>query len=116
LSALAREHTEEALATLLDIAAKGEDERARVQAAIAILDGGYGRPPQAVAHAFFPTGPEGQITRIERVIIDPEEAWNRLTAAMDSIAAEKARGTPEGCPAPLRLVAEEGAGLLRVDG
>ena len=43
LSELARLHTEMALDTLVDIASNGKNENARIAAATAILDRGYGR-------------------------------------------------------------------------
>ena len=52
---LARSHAPTAMATLVDIAAKGESEAARVSAANAILDRGYGKPMQAMEH----TGKDG---------------------------------------------------------
>jgi hypothetical protein len=42
---LARTHTPEALSALVEIATKGRSESARVAAAVAILDRGWGRPP-----------------------------------------------------------------------
>jgi hypothetical protein len=51
LSELARQHTETALKALVTIATAGQNEAARISAATAILDRGYGRPPQAVQHA-----------------------------------------------------------------
>jgi hypothetical protein len=50
LSELARQHTETALKTLVKIATTGQSEAARISAATALLDRGYGRPPQAVQH------------------------------------------------------------------
>ncbi|KQP50825.1 hypothetical protein ASG40_12935 [Methylobacterium sp. Leaf399] len=44
----AREHTEAALQVLIDIAVGGTSEAARVSAASAILDRGYGKPSQPV--------------------------------------------------------------------
>lgn len=44
LSELAQTYTEEALQTLLDIARHGRTDAARVSAANAILDRGYGKP------------------------------------------------------------------------
>jgi hypothetical protein len=55
LEDLARQHTETALSTLVQIAQASESDAARVSAATAILDRGYGRPRQAVEHS----GPEG---------------------------------------------------------
>jgi hypothetical protein len=46
---LARQHAAEALAALVEIATRGKSESARVAAATALLDRGYGRP-QALAH------------------------------------------------------------------
>ena len=43
LSELARTHTEAALNTLLDVARNGHTDAARVSAATAILDRGYGK-------------------------------------------------------------------------
>lgn len=55
LMEMAKGHAPAALQTLLEIAQKGESESARVSAATAILDRGYGRPPQALHHG----GPDG---------------------------------------------------------
>lgn len=51
LSTLAQQYTETALETLVAIARSGESEAARVSAAVAILDRGHGKPPQAVEHS-----------------------------------------------------------------
>jgi hypothetical protein len=51
LGEMARTHTELALKVLADVALKGESEAARVSAANAILDRGYGRPSQAIEHS-----------------------------------------------------------------
>lgn len=53
----AREHTAEALKALLYIAKNGKSEPARVSAATALLDRGYGRPRQAVEHTGEGGGP-----------------------------------------------------------
>lgn len=45
---LARQHTELAIRTLVEIAARGQPDRARVAAAEALLDRAWGRPEQAV--------------------------------------------------------------------
>lgn len=45
---LAQQYTDEALATLRSIMKKSVDDRARVAAANAILDRGYGKPAQSV--------------------------------------------------------------------
>ena len=44
LSELAKTYTEEALHTLVDVARNGRTDAARVSAANAILDRGYGKP------------------------------------------------------------------------
>jgi len=46
IRSLARSHSTTALDTLAGIARCGENEGARVQAAIALLDRGWGKPPQ----------------------------------------------------------------------
>lgn len=48
LSEMARAHTDDALKTLAQIAVSGESEAARVSAANALLDRGYGKPSQSV--------------------------------------------------------------------
>ena len=45
---LARQHTAVAIAALVEIAKSGKSESARVSAAEALLDRGYGRPAQSV--------------------------------------------------------------------
>ena len=48
---LARQHTAKAISTLVEIMQdEGAPKAARVAAASAILDRGYGKPPQAVEH------------------------------------------------------------------
>ena len=44
LSELAKAYTEEALQTLVDVARHGRTDAARVSAATALLDRGYGKP------------------------------------------------------------------------
>ena len=69
LEALARACAPAAFAALKIIAKKGASEAARVAAACAILDRGYGKPRQAVEHS----GPEGGPVEIAvtHEIIDP---------------------------------------------
>jgi hypothetical protein len=50
IAELARAHTDVALQALVKIATSGESESARVAAANAILDRGYGKPTQPVDH------------------------------------------------------------------
>ena len=51
LAAMAKEHAEAALLTLVEIAAGDGATSARVSAATAILDRAYGKPPQALEHS-----------------------------------------------------------------
>jgi hypothetical protein len=55
ISELAQKHAPDALKALVEIATKGESESARVSAANALLDRGYGKPSQAHQHS----GPNG---------------------------------------------------------
>ena len=45
---LARKHTDFAMGVLVDVATNGKHENARVAAAQALLDRGWGKPPQSV--------------------------------------------------------------------
>lgn len=45
---LARQHTEKAIATLVEVMESGDKDSARVAAAQSILDRGFGRAPQEV--------------------------------------------------------------------
>lgn len=68
LSALARGHTSVALGTLAKIAKAGESESARVSAANALLDRGYGRPSQAIEHQFDLTNlSDEELEALERI-------------------------------------------------
>ena len=49
IRSLARSHTDMAIKILAGIAKDGLNEGARVSAAVALLDRGWGRPPQADA-------------------------------------------------------------------
>lgn len=49
LGELAREHTAEALATVLQVMREGETDAIRLAAAVHLLDRGYGRPQAAVS-------------------------------------------------------------------
>ena len=70
LADMAKDHAQDALRTLVNIAKDKEaPHAARVSAANAILDRGYGKPPQALEHS----GPDGgpmPVTRIEIVSAD----------------------------------------------
>ena len=48
IAEMAKDHGETALAVLVQVATQGESEAARVSAANAILDRGYGKPVQQV--------------------------------------------------------------------
>ncbi len=48
IAEMAREHAETALGVLVEIALRGESEAARVSAANALLDRGYGKPVQGM--------------------------------------------------------------------
>lgn len=57
LSEMAKDHAQDALLTLVAIARDGQaPAAARVSAASAILDRGYGKPPQSLEH----TGRDGE--------------------------------------------------------
>lgn len=53
----ARKHTGTALDALVEVAQSGESEAARVSAATALLDRGYGRPRQQLEHSGADGGP-----------------------------------------------------------
>lgn len=76
LSELAQEHTKDALNTLVFIAKKGQSDSARVAAAVAILDRGYGRPPQSHEIA----GPDGAPLRFQNVSGLTEDQLRALAA------------------------------------
>ena len=49
LSELAREYTNDALETLVEVMKSGQSDSARIAAATAILDRGYGRPTKTTS-------------------------------------------------------------------
>ena len=53
LSQLAREHSDAAFKTLVDICENGTSEGARVKAAVALLDRGYGKPREAELSEYY---------------------------------------------------------------
>lgn len=69
---LAREYTEQALQALVQIATEGESEAARVSAATAILDRGYGKPTQPIAGDDGEGGPSA-LSGIQVVIVRPDD-------------------------------------------
>ena len=72
IRSLARSHTRSALKALVGVMqCKDTTPAARVSAANAILDRGWGKPPQAIQ-----SGDDGAlelIHRIERIIVRPED-------------------------------------------
>ena len=66
LEALAREHTDTALHVLVQVAEASESDAARVSAANAILDRGYGKPKQAMEHTGKDGGPIETIEMSDR--------------------------------------------------
>lgn len=69
LGEMARAHTAAALKTLAAIAKSGESEAARVSAANALLDRGYGRPPQSLELS----GPDGEPIALDLSMLSPDE-------------------------------------------
>jgi hypothetical protein len=84
LRELAREKTEVALNTLIYVCEHGESDAARVAAANAILDRGYGKPAQAI------TGEDGEGPVEVKVTTDMDRA--KALAAM--LAKTMAKATP----------------------
>ena len=71
IRSLARSHTRTAINVLAGIMRSNEaTPAARVSAANAILDRGWGKAPQAIENG---DGPLELIHRIERVIVEPEK-------------------------------------------
>src|SRR5215510_12936646 len=64
---LARQHSPEAIEALVKVMTEGKSEAARVAAATALLDRGWGKPTQPIA-GDDEAGPV-RIARIERVIV-----------------------------------------------
>ena len=57
LSQLAREHSDAAFNTLVDICENGTSEAARISAAVALLDRGFGKPLPAAPREFAEPSP-----------------------------------------------------------
>lgn len=74
LAELARRHSGEAIAALVKVMKEAESEAARVSAANAILDRGYGRPPQSHEHTGRNGGP------IEYANLSDDEIAARIKA------------------------------------
>ena len=86
LSELARAHTSTALGVLVKIAQQGESDAARVSAANAILDRGYGKPTQGIEH----TGKDGGA--IETSDVSDNEAARRIAFLL----TQATKSQPEG--------------------
>ena len=82
ISELARMHAKDAIDALVSIAKKGESEAARVSAANALLDRGYGRAPQSHQH----TGPAGGPIQTMDVTNLSDEQLAALEAAFGGLA------------------------------
>jgi hypothetical protein len=83
LAERAKEYADEMLATLHQIAVSGESEPARVTAACALLDRGYGKPRQSVEMTGKDGGP------IEHSVVNDAE---RFTSAVAGLAARGSEG------------------------
>jgi hypothetical protein len=81
IRSLARSHTEIALKVLAGIAKDGTNESARVAAAVALLDRGWGKPPQA--H----TGEngEGNIRVVIRYIVGGRDVEQSKPVLIDAV-------------------------------
>lgn len=67
---LARQHTKAAVETLVEIMQTGDKDAARVAAAEALLNRGWGRPEQAVAL----TGADGEALTVVVQTLPPEQS------------------------------------------
>lgn len=77
LREMARSHTAEAVATLASVMRKGKTEQARVIAANALLDRGYGKAMQPI---------EAEISILDQLADADKRA---LLAALDALAASE---------------------------
>ena len=89
LSELARSHTETAVNVLVSVARGSDSDAARVSAASAILDRGYGKAPQSMELS----GPEGG--PIETVELTATEAGRRIAFALARAQRDKSTDTPK---------------------
>jgi hypothetical protein len=69
---LAQKHTVMAIKVLAQIAREGEREASRVAAATALLDRGYGRPPQAVDMRLLLNKRLSELTAEELVMLEAQ--------------------------------------------
>jgi hypothetical protein len=77
IQAAAKEYAGDALAALAEVALNGKSEGARVSAASALLDRGYGRPRQAIEH----TGNVGASGVLMIPAAPDPQAWADAVAA-----------------------------------
>jgi hypothetical protein len=91
---LARQETEAALQTLVQIMHQGKPDAARVAAAQAVLDRGWGRPVQALEHS----GPEGSALLPADLTVLPDAQLAHLSALLEEIARQARDGParPDG--------------------
>jgi hypothetical protein len=113
VKALAAEHTRDAINALHAIATDDKkDERARVQAAVALLDRAWGKPAQAVEVSGPAGGPVQQEVRAEVTPSEPpipdEERARKLLEAARRAGLLGAGGNPAADPAAVPVV-EAGA-------
>jgi hypothetical protein len=85
---LARLETEAALQTLVEIMHRGKPDAARVAAAQAVLDRGWGRPVQALEHS----GPEGSPLLSMNLTILPDAQLAQLSTLLEEIAQQTRNG------------------------
>jgi hypothetical protein len=73
---------------------RGRNESARVAAAQAVLDRGWGRPVQALEHS----GPEGSTLLPADLTVLPDAQLGRLSALLEEIASHARDGParPDG--------------------
>jgi Lipoprotein amino terminal region len=101
LQKLARTHTPTALATLVEIMSNtASPPNARVAAAIALLDRGYGRPSTAVFVEMTP-----QVSSTDR-----EALLTTVVTAMDDMAASAKAAEKRAIEAERRVLELENAG------
>jgi Family of unknown function (DUF5681) len=97
LRELARQHTEAALQTLVEIAANGENESARVAAANTLLDRGWGKPAVPSLKSFQPSSRSGWVSGIcarRRTSRQrPSASWRRIKRIIEPRSALCAMGS-----------------------
>lgn len=89
---LARLETEAALRTLVEIMHTSQSDSARVAAAQAVLDRGWGRPVQALEHS----GPQGSPLLSVDLTVLPDAQLARLAGLLEEMASETRNGGPDG--------------------